>query len=82
MQATLRALLGRTPSLPTLAEQSSALLYASTAPERHVTAAMVELDTATGAVRYVGAGHVDTLILRAWAGYSTCFARPPPSRRQ
>jgi sigma-B regulation protein RsbU (phosphoserine phosphatase) len=25
---------------------------------------MVELDTATGGVRYVGAGHVDTLILR------------------
>lgn len=65
MQATLRALLGRTPSLPALAEQSSALLFASTAPEKYVTAAMVELDAATGAVRYVGAGHVDTLILRA-----------------
>jgi serine phosphatase RsbU (regulator of sigma subunit) len=65
MQATLRALLGRAPSLPALAEQSSELLFASTAPEKYVTAALVDLDPATGALRFVGAGHVDTLILRA-----------------
>ena len=65
MQATLRALLGRTPSLPDLAERSSALLFASTAPEKYVTAALVDLDPASGAIRFVGAGHVDTLILRA-----------------
>lgn len=65
MQATLRALLGRTSSLPALAERSSALLFASTATEKYVTAALVDLDTTTGDIRYVGAGHVDTVILRA-----------------
>jgi phosphoserine phosphatase RsbU/P len=65
MQATLRALLGRQTSLPELATDSSALLFASTAPEKYVTAALVGLDPASGAARFVGAGHVDTLILRA-----------------
>ena len=65
MQATLRALLGRTPSLPALAELASTLLYASTSPEKYVTAALVELDPRSGTLRFVGAGHVDTLILRA-----------------
>jgi serine phosphatase RsbU (regulator of sigma subunit) len=65
MQATLRALLGRTASLPGLAAQASELLYASTAPEKYVTAALVDLDPASGAFRFVGAGHVDTLLLRA-----------------
>jgi sigma-B regulation protein RsbU (phosphoserine phosphatase) len=64
MQATLRALLDRVPSLPALAEQASGLLFASTAPEKYVTAALVDLDAASGALRFVGAGHVDTLILR------------------
>ena len=44
MQATLRALLGRTESLPALAAQASELLYASTAPEKYVTAALAELE--------------------------------------
>lgn len=65
MQATLRALLGRLPSLTALAEQASALLFGSTSPEKYVTAALVDLDPASGALRFVGAGHVDTLILRA-----------------
>jgi len=65
MQATLRALLGRMSSLPALAEQASALLYAATSPEKYVTAALVDLDPASGTLRFVGAGHVDTLILRA-----------------
>ena len=65
MQATLRALLGRAASLPALAEESSALLFASTAPEKYVTAALAVLSPATGDLRFVGAGHVDTLILRA-----------------
>jgi len=65
MQATLRALLGREPSLTALAERASELLYGSTAPEKYVTAALVDLDPATGAFRFVGAGHVDTLIIRA-----------------
>ncbi len=65
MQATLRALLSRTDSLPALAGQASELLYGSTAPEKYVTAALVDLDPRTGALHFVGAGHVDTLILRA-----------------
>ena len=65
MQATLRALLGRTASLPALADQASALLYAATTPEKYVTAAFVDLEPATGALRFVGAGHVDTLVVRA-----------------
>jgi sigma-B regulation protein RsbU (phosphoserine phosphatase) len=65
MQATLRALLGREPSLPALAERASELLYGSTAPEKYVTAALVDLDPPTGAIRFVSAGHVDTLIIRA-----------------
>lgn len=64
MQATLRALLGREPSLPALAERASDLLFASTAPEKYVTAALVDLEPRTGVFRFVGAGHVDTLIVR------------------
>ena len=85
MQATLRALLGRTASLPALAEQASDLLFASTAPEKYVTAALVDLDPATGALRFVGAGHVDTLILRAygrgrdrWSSTGTPLGLLPP----
>jgi sigma-B regulation protein RsbU (phosphoserine phosphatase) len=65
MQATLRALLGRADSLPVLAGLASDLLFASTAPEKYVTAALAELEPRTGGLRFVGAGHVDTLILRA-----------------
>jgi serine phosphatase RsbU (regulator of sigma subunit) len=64
MQATLRALLGRTPSLPALADHASALLFAATTPEKYVTAAFVEIEPATGAMKFVGAGHVDTLVVR------------------
>ena len=64
MQATLRALLGRTASLPALADQASALLFAATTPEKYVTAAFVDLEPATGALKFVGAGHVDTLVVR------------------
>ena len=64
-QATLRALLGRDVPLPALAEQASALLYASTAPEKYVTAALVDLDPGSGRCGFVSAGHVDTLIVRA-----------------
>jgi phosphoserine phosphatase RsbU/P len=65
MQATLRALLGRTDSMPDLAWQASDLLYASTSPEKYVTAALVDLQPATGAIRWVGAGHLDNIIVRA-----------------
>ena len=65
MQATLRALLGRVTSLPLLAENASDLLYAATSPEKYVTAALAELEPATGRLRFVGAGHLDNVILRA-----------------
>ncbi len=65
MQATLRALLGRVASLPALAGHASELLFAATSPEKYVTAALAELDLATGGLRFVGAGHLDNVILRA-----------------
>jgi serine phosphatase RsbU (regulator of sigma subunit) len=65
MQATLRALIGRTSSLAELAGQASELLFAATPPEKYVTAALVELAPASGALTFVGAGHLDNLVLRA-----------------
>jgi sigma-B regulation protein RsbU (phosphoserine phosphatase) len=65
MQATLRALLGRIDALPDLASRASELLFGSTAPEKYVTAALVALEPATGDIRFVGAGHVANVILRA-----------------
>jgi serine phosphatase RsbU (regulator of sigma subunit) len=65
MQATLRALLGRCRSLPALATQASDLLFASSAANKYVTAAFLDLDLQSGAARYVSAGHVDCLLVRA-----------------
>jgi phosphoserine phosphatase RsbU/P len=65
MQATLRALLGRIPSLTELATHTNALLYATTPSNKYVTAILVELDPVTGIGRYVSAGHTDCLLLRA-----------------
>ena len=78
MQATLRALLDRTESLPALAAQASELLYASTAPEKYVTAALVDLEPRTGAIRFVGAGHLDTLIVRADGAAVSLSSTGPP----
>jgi serine phosphatase RsbU (regulator of sigma subunit) len=66
-QATLRALLGRTVALTDLAVQAGDLLFASTAPNKYVTAAFLELDLepATAGARFVSAGHVDCLVLKA-----------------
>ena len=65
MQATLRALLGRVQALPLLAGHASDLLYAATSPEKYVTAALAELVPSSGRLRFVGAGHLDNVILRA-----------------
>lgn len=65
MQATMRALLGRIPSLTELATHTNSLLYATTPSNKYVTAILVELDPATGKCRYVNAGHQDCLLLRA-----------------
>ncbi len=65
MQATLRALLGRLGSLASLAGDASALLFGATSPEKYVTAALAALSPVTGAITFVGAGHLDNVILRA-----------------
>jgi Serine phosphatase RsbU, regulator of sigma subunit len=65
MQATLRALLGRLSGLPELANVASDLLYASTSPEKYVTAALADLNPSSGQLTFVGAGHLDNYILRA-----------------
>jgi sigma-B regulation protein RsbU (phosphoserine phosphatase) len=65
MQATLRALLGRVGELPQLAGHASELLYAATSAEKYVTAALVELHPESGQLTFVGAGHLDNLVLRA-----------------
>ena len=66
MQATLRALFfGTATTVPVLADFASRLLYASTSPEKYVTAAFAELTPATGDVTFVGAGHLDNLVVRA-----------------
>jgi sigma-B regulation protein RsbU (phosphoserine phosphatase) len=78
MQATLRALLGRTDSLTALAEHASELLFGSTAVEKYVTAALVELVPASGALTFVGAGHLDNLILRAGGDIVTLASTGTP----
>jgi phosphoserine phosphatase RsbU/P len=65
IQATLRALLGRMPSLTELAAHTNELLYATTPSNKYVTAILLELDPASGACRFVNAGHTDCLLLRA-----------------
>src|SRR5262245_49943956 len=65
MQATMRALLGRIPSLTELATLTNSLLYATTPDNKYVTAILVELDPETGKGRYVNAGHQDCLLMRA-----------------
>jgi serine phosphatase RsbU (regulator of sigma subunit) len=71
MQATLRALLGRTPSLTDLAEVASALMHGSTAANKYVTAALLDLSPQTGAARYVSAGHINSIVVRADGATST-----------
>jgi phosphoserine phosphatase RsbU/P len=65
MQATMRALLGRIPSLTELATLTNCLLYATTPDNKYITAILVELDPETGKGRYVNAGHQDCLLMRA-----------------
>ncbi|MGE0129816.1 MAG: SpoIIE family protein phosphatase [Blastocatellales bacterium] len=65
MQATMRALLGRIPTLTELATLTNSLLYATTPDNKYITAILVELDPETGKGRYVNAGHQDCLLMRA-----------------
>lgn len=64
VQATMRALLGRVPTLVELASRTNELLHATTPSNKFVTAILIELEPATGAVKYVNAGHGDCLLLR------------------
>jgi sigma-B regulation protein RsbU (phosphoserine phosphatase) len=78
MQATLRALAGRTPSISALASQASELLYAATSPEKYVTAAVAELMPASGQLQFAGAGHLDNLILCADGAISALASTGAP----
>lgn len=64
VQATMRALLGRVPTLVELATRTNELLFATTPSNKFVTAILIELEPVSGAVRYVNAGHGDCLLLR------------------
>jgi sigma-B regulation protein RsbU (phosphoserine phosphatase) len=64
MQATLRALLGRVPSLAELASLTNKLLYATTPSNKFVTAILFEIFPSSGKVAYVSAGHGDCMLLR------------------
>ena len=64
MQATLRALLGRVPTLVELATRTNELLHATTPSNKFVTAVLLELAPETGQIRYVNAGHGDCMLLR------------------
>ena len=78
MQATLRALLGRIERLPLLAGHASELLFAATSPEKYVTAALAELTPSTGQIRFVGAGHLDNVIVRANGTLTLLASTGPP----
>ncbi len=65
MQATLRALLGRVPTLAELAARTNELLHATTPSNKFVTAILFEIFPETGKAVYVSAGHGDCLLLRA-----------------
>jgi serine phosphatase RsbU (regulator of sigma subunit)/putative methionine-R-sulfoxide reductase with GAF domain len=64
MQATLRALLGRTASLQELTARAHDLLHGSTADNKYVTAALLELEPPTGRASYVSAGHINSLLVK------------------
>ncbi len=65
MQATMRALLGRVPTLVELATLTNKLLYATTPSNKFITAILFEVFPDSGKTVYVSAGHGDCLLLRA-----------------
>ena len=65
VQATLRALLGRVPTLAELAARTNELLHATTPSNKFVTAILFEIFPESGRAAYVSAGHGDCLLLRA-----------------
>jgi len=77
-QATLRALLGQTESLGELAGLANSLLHGSTAANKYVTAALLELDPRTGEATYVSAGHINSLHLTASGHVNRLDSTGPP----
>lgn len=65
VQATMRALLGRVPTLAELAARTNELLHATTPSNKFVTAILFEIFPESGKAVYVSAGHGDCLLLRA-----------------
>ena len=65
MQATLRALLGRVPTLAELASLTNKLLYATTPSNKFVTAILFEIFPSSGKAAYVSAGHGDCVLVRS-----------------
>jgi sigma-B regulation protein RsbU (phosphoserine phosphatase) len=65
IQATLRALLGESNSLPRIAARANDLLHASTPSNKYATAIMARYDPHTGRGEYVNGGHNDGILLRA-----------------
>jgi phosphoserine phosphatase RsbU/P len=65
VQATLRALFTRDARLAELARASNDLLFATTPGNKYATAALLLTDGQTGRCQYLGAGHTETLLVRA-----------------
>lgn len=63
MQATLRALAGRTASLTELAARTNELLFAASPSNKFITAIFLEIEPQTGKARYVNAGHNECILL-------------------
>ncbi len=63
LQATLRALAPRTGSLKDLAAEINDLLYATSPPDKFVTAILAEFDD-KGNMTYVNAGHNECFVVR------------------
>ena len=65
IQATLRALLSREPSLGALTIHTNDLLHATTPSNRYATAFLAKYEPASGHCRWVNCGHNDGIVLRA-----------------
>ncbi len=65
LQAILRTSLAYSPPLVELASRTSALLLASTPPDKYVTAILAVVDPATGVCSFVNAGHNGGILLHS-----------------
>lgn len=65
IQATLRALFDRDIPLAELARATNELLFATSPGNKYATAALLLTDGESGRCQYVGAGHTESLLVRA-----------------